>query len=88
MQEINTKLLDILFLKFKKNKIEYRYGNEQYAIVEFESIKNFTFTKTICNTDIDHLAFNRRKDIVIKDETCIYPLNLFLLMTLFYETKN
>lgn len=29
MQEINTKLLGILFLKFKKNKIEYRYGNEQ-----------------------------------------------------------
>lgn len=83
MQEINTKLLNILFLKFKKNKIEYRYGNEQYAIVEFESIKNFTFTKTICNTDIDHLAFNRRKDIVIKDETCIYPLNLFLLNRLF-----
>lgn len=83
MQEINTKLLDILFLKFKKNKIEYRYGNEQYTIVEFESIKNFTFTKTICNTDIDHLAFNRRKDIVIKDETCIYPLNLFLLLRLF-----
>lgn len=83
MQEINTKLLDILFLKFKKNKIEYRYGNEQYVIVEFESIKNFTFTKTICNTDIDHLAFNRRKDIVIKDETCIYPLNLFLLNRLF-----
>lgn len=83
MQEINTKLLDILFLKFKKNKIEYRYGNEQYAIVEFESIKNFTFTKTICNTDIDHLAFNRRKDIVIKDETCIYPLNLYLLNRLF-----
>lgn len=83
MQEINTKLLDILFLKFKKNKIEYRYGNEQYAIVEFESIKNFTFTKTICNTDIDHLAFNRRKDIVIKDETCIYPLNLYLLLRLF-----
>lgn len=83
MQEINTKLLDILFLKFKKNKIEYRYGNEQYAIVEFESIKNFTFIKTICNTDIDHLAFNRRKDIVIKDETCIYPLNLYLLNRLF-----
>lgn len=83
MQEINTKLLDILFLKFKKNKIEYRYGNEQYTIVEFESIKNFTFTKTICNTDIDHLAFNRRKNIVIKDETCIYPLNLFLLSRLF-----
>ena len=83
MQEINTKLLDILFLKFKKNKIEYRYGNEQYTIMEFESIKNFTFTKTICNTDIDHLAFNRRKDIVIKDETCIYPLNLFLLLRLF-----
>ena len=83
MQEINTKLLDILFLKFKKNKIEYRYGNEQYTIVEFESIKNFTFTKTICNTDIDHLAFNRRKDIVIKDETCIYPLNLYLLSRVF-----
>lgn len=83
MQEINTKLLDILFLKFKKNKIEYRYGNEQYTIVEFESIKNFTFTKTICNTDIDHLVFNRRKDIIIKDETCIYPLNLYLLNRLF-----
>ena len=83
MQEINTKLLDILFLKFKKNKIEYKYGNEQYTIVEFESIKNFTFTKTICNTDIDHLAFNRRKDIVIKDETCIYLLNLYLLNRLF-----
>lgn len=83
MQEINTKLLDILFLKFKKNKIEYRYGNEQYTIVEFESIKNFTFTKTICNTDIDHLAFNRRKEIIIKDETCIYPLNLYLLNRLF-----
>jgi hypothetical protein len=83
MQEINTKLLDILFLKFKKNKIEYRYGNEQYAIVEFDSIKNFTFTKTICNTDIDHLAFNRRKEITIKDETCIHPLNLFLLSRLF-----
>lgn len=83
MQEINTKLLNILFLKFKKNKIEYRYGNEQYTIVEFKSIKNFTFTKTICNTDIDHLAFNRRKDIVIKDETYIYPLNLYLLNRLF-----
>lgn len=83
MQEINTKLLDILFLKFKKNKIEYRCGNEQYTIVKFESIRNFTFTKTICNTDIDHLAFNRRKDIVIKDETCIYPLNLYLLNRVF-----
>ena len=83
MQEINTKLLDILFLKFKKNKIEYRYENEQYVIVEFESIKNFNFTKTICNTDIDHLAFNRRKKIIIKDKTCIYPLNLYLLNRLF-----
>lgn len=83
MQEINTKLLDILFLKFKKNKIEYICGNNQYTIVEFDSIKNFTFTKTICNTDIDHLAFNRRKDIVIKDKTCIYPLNLYLLNRLF-----
>lgn len=83
MQEINTKLLDILFLKFKKNKIEYRCGNEQYTIVEFESIRNFTFTKTICNTDIDHLAFNRRKEIIIKDETCIYLLNLYLLNRLF-----
>lgn len=83
MQEINTKLLDILFLKFKKNKIEYRCGNEQYTIVEFDSIKNFTFTKTICNTDIDHLAFNRRKEIITKDETCIYPLNLYLLNRLF-----
>ena len=83
MQEINTKLLDILFLKFKKNKIEYRCGNEQYIIVEFESIRNFTFTKTICNTDIDHLAFNRRKEIIIKDESCIYPLNLHLLSRLF-----
>lgn len=83
MQEINTKLLDILFLKFKKNKIEYRCGNEQYTIVEFDSIKNFTFTKTTCNTDIDHLAFNRRKEIIIKDETCIHPLNLYLLDRLF-----
>lgn len=83
MQEVNIKLLDILFLKFKKNKIEYRYGNEQYTIVEFENIKNFTFTKTICNTNIDHLAFNRRKEIIIKDEICIYPLNLFLLNRLF-----
>ena len=83
MQEINTKLLDILFLKFKKNKIEYRCGNEQYTIVEFESIRNFTFTKTICNTDIDHLAFNRRKTIIIKNKTCIYPLNLYLLNRLF-----
>lgn len=83
MQEINTKLLDILFLKFKKNKIEYRCKNGQYTIVEFDSIKNFTFTKTIFNTDIDYLAFNRRKDIVIKDETCIYPLNLYLLNRLF-----
>ena len=83
MQEINTKLLNILFLKFKKNKIEYRYGNKQYTIVEFESIKNFTFTKTVCNTDIDHLAFNRRKEIIIKDETCIYPLNLYLLSRVF-----
>ena len=58
-------------------------GNKQYTIVEFESIKNFTFTKTICNIDIDHLAFNRRKEIIIKDETCIYPLNLFLLNRLF-----
>lgn len=57
--------------------------NNKYAIVEFESIKNFTFTKTICNTDIDHLAFNRRKDIIIKDETCIYLLNLYLLNRLF-----
>lgn len=83
MQEINTKLLDILFLKFKKNKIEYICENEQYTIVEFESIRNFTFTKTIYNTDIDHLSFNRKKDIVIKDETCIYPLNLYLLNRLF-----
>lgn len=83
MQEINTKLLDILFLKFKKNKIEYRCENEQYTIVEFDSIKNFTFTKTICNTDIDHLVFNRRKTIIIKDKTCIYPLNLYLLNRLF-----
>ena len=77
MQEINTKLLDILFLKFKKNKIKYICGNNQYTIVEFDSIKNFTFTKTICSTDIDHLAFNRRKDIVIKDESCIYHLIYF-----------
>lgn len=83
MQKINTKLLDILFLKFKKNKIEYRCENEQYTIVEFDNIKNFNFTKTICNTDIDHLAFNRRKEITIKDEICIHPLNLFLLSRLF-----
>ena len=83
MQEINTKLLNILFLKFKKNKIEYRCGNNQYTMVEFDSIKNFTFIKTICNTDIDHLAFNKRKTIIIKDKTCIYPLNLYLLDRLF-----
>lgn len=83
MQEINTKLLNILFLKFKKNKIEYRCGNNQYTMVEFDSIKNFTFIKTICNTDIDHLAFNKRKTIIIKDKTCIYPLNLYLLNRLF-----
>lgn len=83
MQEINTKLLNILFLKFKKNKIEYICENEQYTIVEFDSIKNFTFIKTICNTDIDHLAFNRRKTIIIKDKACIYSLNLYLLNRLF-----
>lgn len=83
MQEINTKLLDILFFKFKKNKIEYRCENEQYTIVEFDNIKNFTFTKTIFNTDIDHLAFNRRRTIIIKDKTCIYPFNLYLLNRLF-----
>ena len=83
MQKINTKLFDILFLKFKKNKIKYRCKNEQYTIVEFDSIKNFTFTKKICNTDIDHLAFNRRKTIIIKDKTCIYPLNLYLLSRVF-----
>ena len=83
MQEINTKLLNILFFKFKKNKIKYRCGNNQYTMVEFDSIKNFTFIKTICNTDIDYLAFNRRKKIIIKDESCIYPLNLYLLSRLF-----
>lgn len=83
MQEINIKLSNILFLKFKNIKIKYICGNNQYTMVEFDSIKNFTFTKTICNTDIDHLTFNRRKDIVIKDETCIYPLNLYLLNKLF-----
>lgn len=83
MQEINTKLLDILFLKFKNIKIKYICGNNQYTIIEFEKPKDFSFTKTTYNTDINYLAFKRGKNILIKDRKCIYPLNLFLLNRLF-----
>ena len=83
MQEINVKLSNILFFKFKNIKIKYICGNNQYTIIEFEKPKDFSFTKTTYNTDIDYLAFRRRKNILIKDQKCIHPLNLFLLNRLF-----
>lgn len=83
MQEINTKLLDILFLNFKDIKIKYVLGNKKYEIIEFEKIKNFSFVVTTCNTDIDHLAFNRRKSLMVKDKYCMHPLNLYLISRLF-----
>ena len=83
MQEINVKLSNILFLKFKNIKIKYICGNNQYTIIEFEKPKDFSFTKTIYNTDIDYLAFRRGKNILIKNRKCIHPINLFLLNRLF-----
>lgn len=83
MQEINVKLSNILFLKFKNIKIKYICGNNQYTIIEFEKPKDFSFTKTTYNTDIDYFAFRRGKNILIKDQECIHPLNLFLLNRLF-----
>ncbi len=64
-------------------EINVKLSNILYTIIEFEKPKDFSFTKTTYNTDIDYLAFRRGKNILIKDRKCIYSLNLFLLSRLF-----
>lgn len=91
MNKVNNKLLKDFINNPIDKLIEYNINNKiTYFISEDKEYKFFIFHSYNVETayNFNHSIINPRHDSYITNENSVYPVNLYLLMRLFYETKN
>lgn len=91
-QDIYDKLLKLFVDKDIDCEIKYDDRGNKYVILESTEEKYLLFYYTIDDYSASYANIyineNNQPAGKIKTSLALYPLNLYLLMRLFYETKN
>lgn len=91
MNKVNNKLLKDFINNPIDKLIEYNINNKiTYFMSEDKEYKFFIFHSYNNETayNFNHSIINPGHDSYVTNENSVYPVNLYLLMRLFYETKN
>lgn len=91
MNKVNNKLLKDFINNPIDKLIEYNINNKIiYFMSENKEYKFFIFHSYNVETayNFNHFIINPGYDRYVTNENSIYSVNLYLLMRLFYETKN
>nr|DAR73029.1 MAG TPA: hypothetical protein [Caudoviricetes sp.] len=92
IQNIYDKLLKLFVNKDIDYEIKYDDRGDKYVILESAEEKYLLFYYIIDNYSASYANIYINEDNQpagkIKTSLAFYPLNLYLLMRLFYETKN